>query len=117
MIRKIVLTCSTITLLFSFQSSLENRLYSLNRQLMCPVCDGLTLEQSQADDAVKMREEIKKMVIKGMTDQQIKDYYVEKYGIYILADPPKTGFDTLVFIAPILFGLIGLIILYRYLFS
>ena len=52
-----------------------------------------------------------------MTDQEIKDYYVEKYGIYILADPPKTGFDTLVLIAPILFCLIGLIILYRYLFS
>ena len=84
---------------------------------MCPVCDGLTLEQSQANTAVEMREEIKKMVIKGMTDQEIKDYYVEKYGIYILADPPKTGFDTLVLIAPILFGLIGLIILYRYLFS
>tara|TARA_X000000368_G_scaffold51478_1_gene36742 strand:- start:2429 stop:2782 length:354 start_codon:yes stop_codon:yes gene_type:complete len=117
MIRQIVLTFSAITLLFSFQSSLENRLYSLNRQLMCPVCDGLTLEQSQADDAVEMREEIKKMVIKGMTDQEIKDYYVEKYGIYILADPPKTGFDTLVFIGPILFGFLGLIILYRYLFS
>ena len=57
MIRQIVLTFSAITLLFSFQSSLENRLYSLNRQLMCPVCDGLTLEQSQADDAVEMREE------------------------------------------------------------
>ena len=84
---------------------------------MCPICDGLTLEQSQANVAVEMREEIKKMVIKGMSDQEIKDFYVEKYGLFILADPPKEGFDILVFIAPLLFGLLGLIILYKYLFS
>jgi cytochrome c-type biogenesis protein CcmH len=52
-----------------------------------------------------------------MSDQEIKDYYVEKYGLYILANPPKNGFDSLVFIAPLLFGLLGLIILYKYLFS
>ena len=84
---------------------------------MCPICYGLTLEQSQANVAVEMREEIKKMVIKGMSDQDIKDFYVEKYGLYILADHPKKGFDALVFIGPLLFGLLGLIILYKYLFS
>ena len=117
MIKEVFLTLCTLTFLFSFQSSLEDRLYSLNRQLMCPICDGLTLEQSQANVAVEMREEIKKMVIKGMSDQDIKDFYVEKYGLYILADPPKKGFDALVFIGPLLFGLLGLIILYKYLFS
>ena len=61
MIKKVFLTLCTFTFLFSFQSSLEDRLYSLNRQLMCPICDGLTLEQSQANVAVEMREEIKKM--------------------------------------------------------
>jgi cytochrome c-type biogenesis protein CcmH len=76
MIKKVFLTLCTFTFLFSFQSSLEDRLYSLNRQLMCPICDGLTLEQSQANVAVEMREEIKKMVIKGMSDQDIKDFYV-----------------------------------------
>ena len=117
MIKKVFLTLCTFTFLFSFQSSLEDRLYSLNRQLMCPICDGLTLEQSQANVAVEMREEIKKMVIKGMSDQDIKDFYVEKYGLYILAKKKKKGFDALVFIGPLLFGLLGLIILYKYLFS
>ena len=117
MTKKVFLILCTFTFLFSFQSSLEDRLYSLNRQLMCPICDGLTLEQSQASVAVEMRSEIRKMVIKGMSDQEIKDYYVEKYGLYILANPPKNGFDSLVFIAPLLFGLLGLIILYKYLFS
>ena len=42
-----LLFISTV-LLLGFQSSIEERLYTLNRDLMCPVCDGLTLEQSQA---------------------------------------------------------------------
>ena len=83
MIKKVFLVLCTFTFLFSFQSTLEDRLYSLNRQLMCPICDGLTLEQSQANVAVEMREEIKKMVIKGKSDQEIKDFYVEKYGLFI----------------------------------
>ena len=47
------------------QSSVESRLYTLNRELMCPVCEGLTLEQSQAGPALEMKEEIKKWLSKG----------------------------------------------------
>ena len=54
---------STI-LLLGFQSSIEERLYTLNRDLMCPVCDGLTLEQSQVAPALEMKEEIKKDIDK-----------------------------------------------------
>ena len=70
--------------MFGYQSSLEERLYKLNRELMCPVCEGLTLEQSQSGIAIEMREEIKKMIIQGMTDEEIKTHYVEKYGLNIL---------------------------------
>ena len=42
-----------------------------------------------------MKDEIK-MVIQGMSDDEIKEHFVQKYGIEILANPPKKGFDTLV---------------------
>ena len=84
---------------------------------MCPICEGLTLEQSQSKVAIDMREEIKKMVIKGMTDQEIKDYYVAQYGVIILADPPGSGFNLLMWIIPIIFGLFGITILYKYFFN
>jgi|TARA_B100000749_G_scaffold82071_1_gene62264 cytochrome c-type biogenesis protein CcmH len=102
---------------FGYQSSLEERLYKLNRELMCPVCEGLTLEQSQSSIAIEMREEIKKMVIKGMTDDEIKNHYVEKYGLNILAIPPASGFNLLMWIIPIIFGLFGITILYKYFFD
>ena len=111
-----LLFISTV-LLLGFQSSIEERLYTLNRDLMCPVCDGLTLEQSQATPALEMKEEIKKMVIQGMSDKEIKNHFVAKFGVEILANPPKKGFDTLVWLAPLVFGYFGIVFLYRYIFS
>ncbi|MEC7822232.1 MAG: cytochrome c-type biogenesis protein [Candidatus Neomarinimicrobiota bacterium] len=115
--KHILLFISISSILFGYQTSIEERLYKLNRELMCPVCEGLTLEQSQSKIAIEMREEIKKMVIKGMTDKEIKDYYVEKYGVIILANPPADGFNLLMWIIPIIFGLFGITILYKYFFN
>ena len=111
-----LLFISTV-LLLGFQSSIEERLYTINRDLMCPVLDGLTLEQSQATPALEMKEEIKKMVIQGMSDKEIKNHFVAKFGVEILANPPKKGFDTLVWLAPLVFGFFGIVFLYRYIFS
>jgi cytochrome c-type biogenesis protein CcmH len=57
------------------------------------------------------------MVIQGMSDEEIKEHFVQKYGIEILANPPKKGFDTLVWLAPLFFGFFGIVFLYRYIFS
>ena len=117
MTKNLYLLFISIVLLLGFQSSIEERLYTLNRDLMCPVCDGLTLEQSQATPALEMKEEIKKMVIQGMSDKEIKNHFVAKFGAEILANPPIKGFDTLVWLAPLVFGFFGIVFLYRYIFS
>ena len=117
MTKNLYLLFISTVLLVGFQSSFEERLYTLNRDLMCPVCDGLTLEQSQAEPALKMKDEIKKMVIQGMSDKEIKEHFVQKYGIEILSNPPKKGFDNLVWLAPLVFGFFGIVFLYRYIFS
>ena len=77
MTKNLYLLFLSTVLLLGFQSSIEERLYTLNRDLMCPVCDGLTLEQSQAAPALEMKEEIKKMVIQGMSDEEIKEHFVK----------------------------------------
>ena len=104
MTKNLFLFFLSTVLLLGFQSSIEERLYTLNRDLMCPVCDGLTLEQSQATPALEMKEEI-------------KNHFVAKFGVEILANPPKKGFDTLVWLAPLVFGFFGIVFLYRYIFS
>ena len=117
MTKNLYLLFISTVLLLGFQSSIEERLYTLNRDLTCAVCDGLTLEQSQATPALEMKEEIKKMVIQGMSDKEIKNHFVAKFGVEILANPPKKGFDTLVWLAPLVFGFFGIVFLYRYIFS
>ena len=109
MTKNLYLLFISTVLLLGFQSSIEERLYTLNRDLMCPVCDGLILEQSQAAPALEMKEEIKKMVIQGMSDKEIKEHFVQKFGIEILANPPKKGFDTLVWLTPLVFGFFGIV--------
>ena len=52
-----------------------------------------------------------------MTDDEIKNHYVEKYGLNILAIPPASGFNLLMWIIPIIFGLFGITILYKYFFD
>tara|TARA_B100000989_G_C19367240_1_gene395813 strand:- start:75 stop:428 length:354 start_codon:yes stop_codon:yes gene_type:complete len=117
MTKNLYLFFLSTVLLLGFQSSIEKRLYTLNRDLMCPVCDGLILEQSQAAPALEMKEEIKKMVIQGMSDKEIKEHFVQKFGTEILANPPKKGFDILVWLTPLVFSFFGIVFLYRYIFS
>jgi len=84
---------------------------------MCPVCDGLTLEQSQSGPALEMKEEIKKMIVDGKSNDEIKDFFVKKYGKNILSNPPKEGFDNMLWLTPIFFGLLGIFFIYKYFFS
>ena len=79
--------------------------------------DGTRRRQIYKFFVKKMKEEIKKMVIQGMSDEEIKEHFVQKYGIEILANPPKKGFDTLVWLAPLFYGFFGIVFLYRYIFS
>ena len=53
---------------------------------------------------------------KSMSDEEIKEHFVKIYGNEILANPPKKGFDILVWLAPLFFGFFGIVFLYRYIF-
>ena len=78
---------------------------------------GLGVIETSSGEVEICKEEIKKMVVQGMSDEEIKEHFVQKYGIEILANPPKKGFDTLVWLAPLFFGFFGIVFLYRYIFS
>jgi len=88
----------------------EERAQSLNRQLMCPVCPAETIDQSQADLAVQMRELVLFKLQNGDSESEIKDFFVDRYGASVLAEPPNDGFNVLVWIIPPL-ALLGGIVL------
>ena len=83
---------------------------------MCPVCPGESIDQSQNPLAIQMREIIKDKLDQGWSDQQVKDYFVERYGPSILLSPPSSGVSLIIWIVPpiiIVFAILILILVIK----
>ena len=96
-------------ILFS-QDTLEQqtRIKALVDDLRCPTCQGLSVKDSEAGFSVSIRNKAEEMVRQGYSDQEIRDYFVERYGEWILRAPPMEGFNLLLWALPgaaILFGM------------
>ena len=85
----------------------DQRVYQLSQQLMCPVCDGQTLDQSQAQLSEDMRVVIRRKIEEGASNQQIRNYFVERYGEIVLASPDAGGFNLIAWVMPVLIFLGG----------
>ena len=90
--------CTAIAL--SDVPELEQQAYSLNKAIMCPVCPGESIDQSQNPLAVQMRAIVFDKLSTGWSDQQIKDFFVERYGPSVLLAPPSEGFGLAAWIVP-----------------
>ena len=85
----------------SFEAlSPQEQAQSIDRRLMCPVCPAETIDQSQADLAIQMRELVREKLRAGETESEILDFFVDRYGTSVLAEPPAEGFNILVWIVP-----------------
>ena len=73
--------------------SLEERAQGLNKELMCPVCPSETIDQSQVELAKQMRTTVRERLEDGESEQEIKDFFVDRYGDNVLAAPPARGFN------------------------
>ena len=82
--------------------SLDDRVYDVARQLMCPVCPGETAAQSDATLAREMRATIRQKLEAGETRDQILQYFVAQFGESVLAEPPRRGFTLFLYLGPLL---------------
>ena len=85
----------------------DQRVYQLSQQLMCPVCDGQTLDQSQAQLSEDMKAVIRTKIEDGETNAEIRAYFVERYGEIVLASPGAGGFNVIAWIVPGLIFIAG----------
>jgi cytochrome c-type biogenesis protein CcmH len=74
-------------------SALEARTSSVAAQLRCPVCQGLSIQDSPSDLAQSMRAVVRDQLAAGKTPDEVKAYYVSKYGEWILLAPKPSGFN------------------------
>ncbi|MEZ4240267.1 MAG: cytochrome c-type biogenesis protein CcmH [Myxococcota bacterium] len=61
--------------------------YEIGLQLRCPVCQGLSVADSTSNAAVQMQNMIRKLVAAGYDEPQIKEFFVQRYGEWILLAP------------------------------
>jgi len=82
----------------------------LQKALRCPVCQGLSVADSPADAARAMGNRIEELVLQGYTEDQITEYFVDRYGAWVELEPPKEEHQTL-FIAPFVGLSLGVLVL------
>jgi len=80
----------------------EARLKQLAVELRCLVCQNQTLADSNAPLAEDLRREVREMIAKNMSDREIIDFLVQRYGDFVLYRPPWKASTTLLWIGPFL---------------
>jgi cytochrome c-type biogenesis protein CcmH len=93
-------------LLLHAQAVDEDLVHEIADNLRCPTCQGLSVNDSEAGFSVQMRNKVREMLMAGQGREEIEDYFVARYGEWILRTPPAQGFNLLIWILPAL-GLAG----------
>lgn len=80
-------------------TAVQDLAYQIGTKLRCPVCQGLSVADSTSAAAVQMQNRIRELVAAGYAEDQIQAYFVERYGEWLLLDPPTEG-NLLIWLGP-----------------
>ncbi|RUO45019.1 cytochrome c-type biogenesis protein [Idiomarina aquatica] len=97
-----------------FDNEQQRRTYeALIKELRCPKCQNQNIADSNAPLAEDMRERAYQMVMAGQSKQQVIDYMVARYGNFAHYKPPFNAFTAVLWLAPLVIALAGIIIALR----
>jgi cytochrome c-type biogenesis protein CcmH len=91
-------------------SILEARTTEVASTLRCPVCQGESIQDSPSELAQDMRAVVREQLREGKTPEEIKAYFVSKYGEWILLEPSMSGLNVLLYVFPVFLVVGGLAI-------
>ena len=80
------------------------------KQMYCPVCENEPLDACRTAACQQWRAQIGQMLSEGQTEQQIKDYFVARYGVRVLAQPPAQGTSLWLYVLPLVGLIVGVVI-------
>lgn len=92
---------------------LETRYIALLHEFRCPVCQDESLADSPADAAGEMRAQIRRMLLEGKTDAEIKEYLVSRYSEFILFKPEYSLRNAWLWLLPVALLAIGIVVAVR----
>lgn len=73
---------------------------AIDRMLMCPVCPAQTIDQTEVTQARQMRAKVRELLDEGASRSEILDWFRERYGPGIVAEPPRSGINLIAWILP-----------------
>lgn len=79
--------------------AMEARARAISATLRCPVCQGENIDESNAPVARDLRLAVRERLLKGDTDPQVVAYVTDRFGEFVLFDPPKTGANLILWLA------------------
>lgn len=90
------------------QTPTPNQVNAVAKELWCPLCNGVRLDNCELQACVQMREVISEKLAAGESKDAIKAYFVQQYGDVVLGQPPREGFNLIAYIFPILAAVVGI---------
>jgi cytochrome c-type biogenesis protein CcmH len=97
---------------YTFKTPEQQQDYkTLVSELRCLVCQNQTIGDSNAELAADLRRQVYEMLQQGKSKDEVFQFMTERYGDFVLYNPPFKTTTSLLWIAPVAFLLIGLIIL------
>ena len=91
----------------------QQRFRRLSNDLRCPMCQNVNLTGSTGGVAEDLRREIHRMIMEGMTDEEIEQFMFERYGDFIFYRPRLRADTLLLWFGPLIFLLVGGVVIYR----
>lgn len=89
----------------------EARVQQVGKKLRCAVCQGVSIADSPASMARAQLDKVRELVTAGKTDQEIYDYFVERYGEWALMEPKKSGVTLGLWLAPLILLVLGVLLI------
>lgn len=91
-------------------ATLDARTREVAAELRCPVCQGESIQESPSELAQEMKGVVRDMLAAGKTPDEVKDYFVGRYGEWILLRPTTTGFNAMLYWLPPVLMVAGVVV-------
>ena len=94
-------------------SPTDDEVNAISKQLYCPVCESIPLDACGTQACIQWRDTIREKLSAGWSEEEIKQYFSNQYGVRVLAEPPIKGFNKLLWYLPPFSLLIGSLLVIR----
>lgn len=95
----------------SANAALEKHVLAISEELRCLVCQNQTIADSHAELAIDLKNQVREKLEQGMSDKDVVDYMVQRYGDFVLYRPPVKSTTWLLWFGPFILLIGGVFLL------